>query len=287
MSEHPLFSVLIANYNNGKYLQEAIDSVLAQTYTHWEIIIVDDKSTDNSYDIYHKYENDPRFHIYYNEENKGCGYAKRRCAEMANGELCGFLDADDALTPQALQLMVNTHQEHDDCSLVMSRFYVCDEKMNILFTSRLLVVPNNETYLTYKNFQPEVFASYKKNMYDKTEGLNAYILKGIDQDLYFKLEEIAPIYVLNEFTYKVRQNKNSISRYDKGYSASLWNYAVRYEACKRRNISYEDICLDSFMSLYSRYDAVLNSHAFRLGSFLLQPIYLLKKIFSKSIKREK
>lgn len=47
----PLFSLLIANYNNGNYLQEAIDSVLSQSYKNWEIIIVDDGSTDNSRDL--------------------------------------------------------------------------------------------------------------------------------------------------------------------------------------------------------------------------------------------
>ena len=88
----PLFSVLITNYNNGRYLQEAIDSVLAQTYTNWEIILVDDKSTDNSFEIYEKYKDDGRFKIYYNEVNMGCGYTKHRCAELASGELCGFLD---------------------------------------------------------------------------------------------------------------------------------------------------------------------------------------------------
>ena len=65
MEKTPLFSVLIANYNNGKYLQEAVDSVLAQTYTNWEIIIVDDKSTDNSAEVYNQYKDDSRFHIYY------------------------------------------------------------------------------------------------------------------------------------------------------------------------------------------------------------------------------
>ena len=69
---HPLFSILIANYNNGRYLQEAIDSVLAQTYTNWEVVIVDDKSTDNSFEIYEKYKDDPRFHVCFNDVNRGC-----------------------------------------------------------------------------------------------------------------------------------------------------------------------------------------------------------------------
>ena len=80
---NPLFSILIANYNNGAFLQEAIDSVLAQTYGHWEVILVDDKSTDDSPAIYEKYSADSRFKIYYNDKNRGCGFTKHRCAELA------------------------------------------------------------------------------------------------------------------------------------------------------------------------------------------------------------
>ena len=71
MDRNPLFSVIIANYNNGCYLQDAIDSLLAQKYDNWEAIIIDDASPDNSKEIYDRYKDDPRFHIVFNEENKG------------------------------------------------------------------------------------------------------------------------------------------------------------------------------------------------------------------------
>ena len=80
------FSVLIANYNNGQYLQDALNSVFNQTYSNWEIIIVDDCSTDNSHELYNNYVDDSRIHIYYNNRNYGCGYTKRRCVELAHGD---------------------------------------------------------------------------------------------------------------------------------------------------------------------------------------------------------
>ena len=121
MEQTPLFSVLIANYNNGCYLQEAIDSVLAQDYKNWEIVIVDDKSTDSSSEIYDRYKDDDRFHVYYNELNFGAGYTKHKCAEMAKGEICGFVDPDDKLAvSDALSTMVNTHLQNPDVFLCMS-----------------------------------------------------------------------------------------------------------------------------------------------------------------------
>ena len=108
--DQPLFSILIANYNNGHYLMEAVESVRQQTYSNWEIILVDDGSTDNSHELYKQLvEQDSRIHIFFNEENKGCGYTKRRCAELANGEICGFLDLDDTLLPEALETHIAMH----------------------------------------------------------------------------------------------------------------------------------------------------------------------------------
>lgn len=69
--KEPLFSILIANYNNGKYIKEAIDSVYIQDYSNWEIIIVDDASTDNSKEIYSEFINNPRIRVFYNEKNRG------------------------------------------------------------------------------------------------------------------------------------------------------------------------------------------------------------------------
>ena len=118
MTNQPLFSVLIANYNNGKYLMDAIESVRKQTYTNWEIILVDDSSTDNSHELYKELDQDERIHIFLNDQNRGCGYTKRRCAELANGEICGFFDPDDALLSEALEVMVGTHGKHPAASMI-------------------------------------------------------------------------------------------------------------------------------------------------------------------------
>lgn len=78
MIASPLFSILVAQYNNARFLQQAIDSVYAQEYANWEIIIVDDCSTDNSCEIYKEYEQDNRIHVFYNKENRGEGYTMSR-----------------------------------------------------------------------------------------------------------------------------------------------------------------------------------------------------------------
>ena len=213
MIDKPLFSILIANYNNGRYLQEAIDSVLAQTYTNWEIILVDDGSTDNSFGIYEKYKDDSRFHIYYNEENRGCGFTKRRCAELAQGGLCGFLDPDDKLAPEALEVMANEHQAHPECSLVYSMSYFWNDIENTGRVSDIIgPMEHGEDFLVTSKNQVFHFASYKKVYYDKTEGIDATLRSAVDVDLYFRLEEVGRLLYVDKVLYYYRQtNPNSIS----------------------------------------------------------------------------
>lgn len=211
--KQPLFSILIANYNNGRYLQEAIDSVLAQTYTNWEVILVDDKSTDKSFEIYEKYKDDPRFHIYYNEVNKGCGYTKRRCAQLANGELCGFLDPDDKLDIGVLELVVAEHNKRTDCAIVYTSTYKWNDLDNTVEKhDRVGPIPENEDYLISMNTSIFHFSSYKKSIYDLTDGIDETLRTGVDLDLYLKLEEFGASFYIDKPMYYYRQtNPNSIS----------------------------------------------------------------------------
>lgn len=90
----PLFSVIIPTYNRDQTLSRAIDSVLAQTYESWELLIIDDGSTDGTSDILAKYAQDPRIRIY-STENLGVSHARNFGAKMARGSWLAFLDSDD------------------------------------------------------------------------------------------------------------------------------------------------------------------------------------------------
>ncbi|MDQ1098518.1 glycosyltransferase family 2 protein [Chryseobacterium camelliae] len=86
------FSILIANYNNGKFFTDCYRSIMAQSYTDWEAVILDDASTDDSMEVIRKLiGTDSRFKIYRNETNSGVGITKSRLIELAEGNICGFL----------------------------------------------------------------------------------------------------------------------------------------------------------------------------------------------------
>ncbi len=240
MNSLPLFSVLIANYNNGKYLSEAIESVRKQTYTNWEIIIVDDFSTDNSKDIYQLYAEDNRIKIFYSKENNGCGYTKRRCVELALGDLCGFLDPDDALLPDALSSMVEAHQKEQEASLVYSTYIYCDEFLNeIRINKNPREIPNDTDYLHFNKGSVHAFASFKRALYLKTSGIGSNFKRAIDQDLYYKLEEAGNLFFLDRPLYLYRFHEGGISVNNNVYKALFWHIKAIEDACIRRGIQNE------------------------------------------------
>lgn len=267
---------------------DAIESVRCQTYTHWEIVIVDDGSTDNSKTVYESLKNDSRIRIFHNDENKGCGYTKRRCAELAKGELCCFLDADDALMPDALQTHADAHQQHPDVSCVFSRFYYCDNALNIVGELRKLDITPGKDYFTNRSYMPEHLTSFKRASYQKSEGIDPSLPSAVDQDLYFKLEEVAPVLVLEKFTYKYRQTSEQISQGNRWIETYYWNLIVRQRTCERRGLPPSRYPMQDLTDLVTTLSEeserlqkentkIQKSKAYRLGKFLLHPLKALHK----------
>lgn len=104
----PLISIIVPNYNSELVLQETLDSVINQTYKNWELIFVDDCSTDSSYQIAKKNsEFDKRIRIFQLENNSGPGYATKYGFEKAKGEWIAFIDADDVWSLNKLEVQLN------------------------------------------------------------------------------------------------------------------------------------------------------------------------------------
>jgi glycosyltransferase involved in cell wall biosynthesis len=106
-------SVLMTSYNREKYIGEAIDSVLASTFRNFELIIVDDASTDSTVDIAKKYELlDSRVKVYVNSKNLGDYPNRNRAASYANGKYIKYVDSDDFIYPHSLSIMFDSMERH-------------------------------------------------------------------------------------------------------------------------------------------------------------------------------
>jgi glycosyltransferase involved in cell wall biosynthesis len=120
MQHSPLVSVLIPTYNYGRFLDEAIQSVLAQTYSNFELIIVDNNSTDNTTQVVKNYLTDKRVAYYRNDRNLGLVANWNKCVSYAKGEFVKFLMADDKFKPELLNEFVDIMRRYPDVALVTS-----------------------------------------------------------------------------------------------------------------------------------------------------------------------
>jgi glycosyltransferase involved in cell wall biosynthesis len=278
------FSILIANYNNGKYFSDCYDSIIAQTYKDWEAIIVDDKSTDNSIDLISSLiKDDQRFKLFRNEINKGCGFTKRRCAELATGGICCFLDPDDSITQDALEAMVDAHTKHPEVSLVHSKFYFCDEKLNR--TSLHHLAGNVITDNRFTNLDAKVtpFAAFKSAAYEQTGGIDQNLLRAVDQDLYLKLSEKGPFFFINKALYNYRVHRGGIATANTD-KAFYWYLKVIAKAEERRGVNLENE-LSDYLNRTAPGNLALNLSNPRylllalLKAFKKNPFLFFKRLF--------
>ena len=126
-----LVSVIMPTYNASQFLADSIESVLSQTYTHLELLITDDCSSDETQNILHKYaQKDPRVKVEYLKENFGPGIARNKSIERAEGRYIAFCDCDDRWLPEKLEKQI-AHMTRKDCALCSSSYYICDENNQV------------------------------------------------------------------------------------------------------------------------------------------------------------
>ena len=132
--KQPLVSVIVPNYNHAKFLNERIDSILNQTYKKFEIIILDDKSTDSSIDIINQYrDNHHVSKIIINETNSGSPFQQwAKGIEEAKGELIWIAESDDSAIPSFLEILVSELINSPKAVLAFSHSLLIDKESNII-----------------------------------------------------------------------------------------------------------------------------------------------------------
>lgn len=118
-NDTPLVSIITPCYNGSKYIAETIDSVRAQTYEHWEMIIVDDGSKDNSIAIIKEYMQQDERITYISQENSGSAESRNMAIKLASGSFLAFLDADDIWHPDYLEKMLQYIAENHEANVAI------------------------------------------------------------------------------------------------------------------------------------------------------------------------
>lgn len=123
----PLVSVIMPSYNAEKYIKEAIESVIAQTYKNWELFVIDDGSTDRTAEIARSYaEKDSRIILHRNSHNMGTAKTRNTGIKLANGEWIATLDSDDMWHPEKLEIQLKKAAKTGSLSLYTSYSLFCE-----------------------------------------------------------------------------------------------------------------------------------------------------------------
>ncbi|KQS95237.1 glycosyltransferase [Chryseobacterium sp. Leaf394] len=232
------FSILIANYNNGKFFEDCYHSIMDQTFTDWEAVILDDASTDDSLEIISELvKDDSRFNIFKNEKNSGVGITKSKLIELANGNICGFVDPDDAITPNALQSAADVFLKDSKTVLTYSSFMKCDKDLKPLeqFRSGMQVV-NNDPYFFNCPVHIVHFVCFRKDVYEQTEKMNSEMRIAEDQDLYLKMYEKGKVKYIDEPNYLYRTHSGGISQNENLPKSREYFARVIFNTMKRRGL---------------------------------------------------
>jgi len=207
-------SIVMTCYNTSQFIKEAIKSVVQQTYKDWELVIVDDASTDNTVEVVMgclvKFGICNKSRLFIHNENFGCGKTLSDAINFSSGELVAVLDSDDVLHPNVLSLVVLPHVTNKNVSLVYTNYMVCNSKLENLRLVKNFQIPQGRSYIDYMKGVSHL-KCFKKRLYEKTNSLDETLLKSVDKDLILRLEEVGKLYYVDTVGYFYRDHRNNIS----------------------------------------------------------------------------
>lgn len=227
-----LVSIIMPSYNTAKFISETIESVLAQTYSNWELIIVDDCSTDDTDAVACPYLADDRIRYIKNEKNSGAAVSRNRALREAKGKWVAFLDSDDLWLPEKLEKQIE-FMEKNNYHFSYTNYIEIDEESKT--NGKRVTGPKKITKHGMYNY---CWMGCLTVMYDaETVGLIqiADIKKNNDYAMWLKACKKADCYLLDEVLAKYRKRSGSISNY--GYTKLIkWHYKLYREAEKNSSI---------------------------------------------------
>ncbi len=210
-------SIIMPVYNNRLYVESAIRSILSQTYKNWELIIINDKSTDGVEKILEKYQDNEKIKVINNEKNVGCYISLNKGIKMATGNYIGRLDSDDYIHNEKLSMQVNILDNNPNVNIV---FTYCKANFDVF-----------KRCMATTLIRREVFD--KIGYYDSVRiaADNEFKLR------YLKVYGNKHVSCVNKVLYFIRVRFNSLSRSNKTGMASIprRTYKANYMMWHRKN----------------------------------------------------
>ncbi len=209
-------SVIICTFNREKYISEAIDSVLKQTYPNFEIIVIDDASTDNTEQVLTQYKNNPKIKIFKNEQNLGISKSRNRGVSLATGEYIAMLDSDDYWTDtKKLEKQAEILNKNKDVAIVGSSIRVILDRNSKLEELQKYKYKTRDVQIRKKMLGKNQIAQssvlFRKNVFEEFGGYDESYEVAEDFDLWLKIGRKYKFANLKEITVDYRVHYLNIS----------------------------------------------------------------------------
>ena len=230
------FTILSSNYNKAKYLKDWANSIIIQKYRPLEVILADDKSTDNSKKVMKEIEkNFIRSNIeckfIYNRERLYCGSSYKNLVSFGTGNFFGVVDADDMLISDAVDYIINLYNKYKKVSWIYTQFLICDTKMRKKRKGFNKAPSPGESLLSLADKGIHGYGHWR-TFSDKIKDRKSLYCKGltcsVDKYMGYKLEEMGVGMFADRICYKYRQYpigfKESVS--STKYAMKIWKKVI-------------------------------------------------------------
>jgi glycosyltransferase involved in cell wall biosynthesis len=205
-------SVLTASYNCDKYIEEAIRSVLKQTYGNWEMIILDDGSRDASLNKSLKYAGE-KIKVHHHKQHTCCSNTYAELLSLATGDICCILDGDDSLVDCSIETIVKAYSNYNNLGFIYTQSYWCDSSLRKLNLG-ISKLPVHGSLLEDESKGLHCFShwrTFRTELRDKAVLFKNNLTSAVDKALGYALEEVASGGFLDVPLYLYRRHANSVS----------------------------------------------------------------------------
>jgi glycosyltransferase involved in cell wall biosynthesis len=209
----PVVSVILPTYNCANFLPHSIQSILSQTYDSYEIIVVDDGSTDNTKEVLNPFMQ--RISYIKLEQNKGLPAARNIGIKSALGKYIAFIDADDIWLPEKLQTDIKYFETHSEISMVYSKHINIEENGRHLDGDTRKRLPSGNIFIQLFSEQNFIITSsvvVKKDVFETTGLFDEQLFNCQDWDMWLRITFYFKVAGINKTLVKYRHNPHSLSK---------------------------------------------------------------------------
>ncbi len=283
-------SIIIPAYNASKFITETIDSVMNQSFINWELLIIDDGSKDNTAEIAQKYaERDNRINVF-KQVNSGVSVARNKGLENSTGNYICFLDADDVLNPDNLEIKLNSLVQNNWDTVYSACELIDQESRSLNKTITGYSAPSIKDILELKgNYitAPSGFL-YKKTIFETTGGFEPKLSNNADQELFVRiLHNNFKIGYIPQPLWKYRIHNSNMSgnikllETDSIYMFDKFNQLNIFQTKRYAKKCYAKLYYMLGGSWWKNGNNKVRGSYFFILSILSNPFVVLNKIFNK------